>query len=117
MDRGQHGQDSEPAIEPDELKKLIIDVRNIPLAIGCGQRKIFPSEEKWVGPARQSIVAAKDIRKGQKITRTMLDVLRPSGGMMPKFLFNLVGGTAMKNIKSGTQILEGMILQNQPGTK
>ena len=49
---------------------------------------------------RRSIIAAGDIPKGTLIERDMLIIKRPGFGIKPKFLDEVVGKIAKKDIKT-----------------
>ena len=62
------------------------------------------SEEQGNLKFRRSLFAVKDIRAGEKVTAENVRSIRPSGGMKPKFLPELIGKTAKYDIKSGTPL-------------
>jgi len=54
--------------------------------------------------ARKSIVAKINIRKGVVITRGMLAIKRPGTGLAPKYINQIVGKIARKDIRRETLI-------------
>lgn len=44
LDRAMWGSDQSASIEPGGLKRLVKDVRNVEIALGDGQKKVYPSE-------------------------------------------------------------------------
>ena len=65
LDRNMTGPDHSASIEPDLLKLMVSSIRRIETAIGNGLKRLTPSEKKNIRAARRSIVALKDIKKGE----------------------------------------------------
>ena len=59
------GPDHKASLEPDELKKMITNIRNIEKALGSKNKNPSKSEKKNILIARKSIVAKKEILKGE----------------------------------------------------
>ena len=99
MDRTMEGPDHPFAIEPDELKELVRQVREVEEAMGDG-RKLGPAPEEmeFYEKARRSVHAAVDIPAGTVITSEMLVCKRPGYGVRPKFLSLLCGRRAVRDI-------------------
>lgn len=100
LDRSLPGPDHPFAIEPDELKELVSNIRDIGAAKGDGikQRSSLEDEEVYQ-KARRSIIALCDIPAGMLITKSMLVVKRPGYGIAPKFMDIVVGRTARVDIE------------------
>jgi N,N'-diacetyllegionaminate synthase len=62
---------------------MVNAIRNIERALGSGIKKPSPSELKNKPIARKSIVAAREIRKGEAFTEENLTVKRPGTGISP----------------------------------
>ena len=72
LDRTSAGPDHPFAIEPGELKELVAHVRDVESALGDGVKR-GPSDEERVemyAKARRSVVAARAIPAGTRITAT-----------------------------------------------
>lgn len=110
LDRNQEGPDHKFAIEPSELKDLVIKIREIESAMGNGiiRPHELELEEKYE-KARRSIIAAKDIPKGTIISRDMLIVKRPGYGIKPKFIDKVIGKKAKIDIEYDQWIIWDMI--------
>ena len=110
LDRKMKGPDHHFAVEPNELKQMVQNIRDIEMAGGTGIKEASKEEkEEMYEKGRRSIIAVRDIPKGTKITREMLIVKRPGFGIKPKFLDEVTGKTAKKNIKSDEWITWDMI--------
>lgn len=104
LDRSLPGPDHPFAMEPDELKEMIIQIRNTEKALGSPIKKRTKSEDGVYKRARRSIFARRNIPKGTKITQDMVAILRPSVGLQPKFLDNVIGRKSKMDIKAHTSI-------------
>jgi N,N'-diacetyllegionaminate synthase len=95
LDRTLPGPDHRASLEPEELKAMVLAIRNIEKAMGNGEKKPSPSEVKNIPIARKSIVAKKPIRKGELFSEENLTVKRPGTGISPMELDNILGKTAL----------------------
>ena len=83
LDRTLPGPDHKASLEPDEFKAMVTSIRHIEQALGNGHKEISASERKNIAIARKSIVAARDIKKGETLTEENLTVKRPGTGLSP----------------------------------
>jgi len=83
LDRTMPGPDHRASLEPDELKEMVMAIRNIEKAMGNGIKKPSLSETKNISVARKSIVAKMSIKKGELFTEKNLTVKRPGTGVSP----------------------------------
>ena len=96
LDRTLPGPDHAASLEPDELKTMVVAIRNIEKAMGDGVKKPSPSEAKNIPIARKSIVAAKKIKEGEIFSEKNLAVKRPGTGISPMRWGDVKGKTAEK---------------------
>ena len=99
LDRALSGPDHAASLEPDELKKMVIAIRNIEKALGNGIKKPSPSETRNISVARKSIVAKRSIKKGELLTEENLAVKRPGIGISPMEWDRLIGKVALSDYK------------------
>ena len=88
------------SIEPEELKLLVRNIRIVEKAIGkihCG----VTADEKRNRVFRRSLFAVKDIKKGEMFSEENIRSIRPGYGLKPKYLYEILGKKAKKNIKKG----------------
>ncbi len=57
------------------------------------------SEAKARIHARRSVVASRAIRRGELITRDMLEIKRPGTGLAPKSVNEVIGKKAARDIR------------------
>ena len=83
LDRSLPGPDHSASLDVNELKAMILAIRNIEKAFGNGVKKPSPSERKNIIISRKSIVAKTAIKKGDVFTEDNLTVKRPGTGISP----------------------------------
>ncbi|MEN6554392.1 MAG: N-acetylneuraminate synthase [Methanobacterium sp.] len=99
LDRNLEGPDHKASLEPDELKFMVDYIRNVEKGMGSGVKKITNDELSIKKIARKSIMARRDIEKGEIIRKDMLIIKRPETGIYPKYIDLIVGkeiNTAVK---------------------
>jgi sialic acid synthase SpsE/RimJ/RimL family protein N-acetyltransferase len=103
------GPDHRFAVEPDELRILVEQVRAAEAALGSGEKVVDPVEHELRSFARRSIFAARDIRAGERFTRENLAILRNGSleaGLAPVRLDDLLGRRAARDIAAETAVRE-----------
>lgn len=101
---GIESPDSKFSMQIEDFAQMVKDVRNAKLV--SGTVKYGPNErEKGNVMLRRSLFAVKDIREGETFTKENVRSIRPGQGMMPKHYKELLGRTAMRDIKYGEPIL------------
>ena len=100
LDKNMKGPDHRTSLEPDELKAMVHAIRNIEKALGNGIKNPSPSELKNELIARKSIVAARNIRKGELFTEENLTVKRPGTGISPMRWDEVIGKKASRNFNA-----------------
>ena len=97
LDRTLPGPDHKASLEPDELKAMVMAIRNIELAMGDGIKRPSASEAKNVSIARKSLVAARAIRAGEYFSESNLAVKRPGDGLSPMLWDEVLGHRAPRD--------------------
>ena len=98
LDRNMEGPDHKASLEPNELKAMVNAIRNIEKAIGGdGTKHVSESERKNITIARKSIIAARDIKKGELLTEENMTVKRPGTGISPMRWEEVIGTKAIRN--------------------
>lgn len=104
LDRTMEGPDHKASLEPGELKKMIQSVRNIELALGDGKKRVSPSEKCNMDIARKSIVAKRNIQRGEPFTDNNLTTKRPGTGMSPMLWDDVIGKISEQDYEKDEQI-------------
>ena len=99
LDRSMSGPDHKASLEPNELKQLITSIRTIEAAMGCFEKKPTAAEIRNRNVARKSIVAAKEIKKGEMFSDVNLTTKRPGTGLSPMLWNDLIGRYSTRDYK------------------
>ncbi len=97
LDRSMPGPDQKSSIEPDELKAMISSIRNIELALGDGAKTRRKGEIENMQAARKSIVASRDIKKGEILTEENIVPRHAGKGISPKLWDKVIGTAAIRD--------------------
>lgn len=109
LDKNMQGPDHKASMEPDELKQMIQDIRNVEKALGSPDKKPTDSEKSIMSFVRKSIVAKTDIKKGNIITKDMLSIKRPGTGLEPVYMKRMIGKKALCDIEKDTLLQKNMV--------
>ena len=105
LDRSLKGPDHKASLEPNELKEMVIAIRNIEMAIsGNGFKGASLSEKKNIHIARKSIHLSKDLKSGSIISEQDLISLRPGDGICTMNWENIIGKQVNKDLKKFTKL-------------
>jgi N,N'-diacetyllegionaminate synthase len=99
LDRNLPGPDHKASLEPEELKAMVLGIRNVELALGDGKKEIMLSEIENRAVSRKSIVASRMITKGEVFTVNNLTTKRPGTGVSPMKWDNLLGQKAQMDYR------------------
>lgn len=104
LDKSLSGNDHYHAMDPDDLKKIIESLEFMKKIRGTYELKCLDTELTARENARRSIVALRDIKKGEYITEDMITFKRPGLGISPSKLGDILGKIASVHIKEDTVI-------------
>ena len=99
LDRKMDGPDHKASLEPEELMSMVKAIRNVEKALGEGIKEPSNSELKNKAIARKSIVASKDIKKGECFSGENITTKRPGAGISPMEWDNVLGKEAKRDFK------------------
>lgn len=114
LSRADGGVDSAFSLEPDELARLVRDVSVAQAAVGSPSYSPTHSEAS-VLKNRRSLYVVNPVRKGEALTRTSIRSIRPAQGLPPKYLDEVIGRRAARDLKFGEPLDWSMIEVNQLG--
>jgi N-acetylneuraminate synthase len=97
LDKCLEGPDHKASLNPNELINMVEAIRMTEKAIGSGIKEPMPSELKNISIARKSIIAAKNIKKGEVFTNDNLTIKRPGTGISPMKFWELIGKESKVN--------------------
>jgi len=91
------GPDHRASLEPDELKAMILAIRNIEQALGDGVKAPSSSEVPNTESARKSIIAKVNINKGEIFNEDNVTTKRPATGISPMKWYDVIGKVSTKD--------------------
>lgn len=97
LDRNLPGPDHRASLNPNELKLMVESVRNVEKVLGSNAKKPSNSEFKNKSIVRKSIIAARDIKKGEVFTEENITAKRPGTGISPMVWGNIIGKVANRD--------------------
>jgi sialic acid synthase SpsE len=101
LNKNMIGPDHKASLEAKKLKELVQEIRNAELSLGSKIKKVSKSEKKNIKFIRKSIHTKKKINKNQILSENDLHILRPEGGLHPKFFKKIIGKKSKKNYSAG----------------
>lgn len=104
LDKALPGPDHKASLSPEELTAMVAAVRKAELALGDGRKHVTESEAKNKPIARKSILAKRDIKKGETFTPENLTVKRPGDGISPMRWYDVLGKTAKRDFAEDEKI-------------
>ena len=107
ISRDLEGPDHKASLEPAELKQMVESIRNIEKALGDGIKKPTPGELENINLIRKSIVAKKNIKKGDLFNQENLTSKRPSDGISPMQWDQFIGKIADRDYSPNEMIENG----------
>lgn len=99
LDKSMPGPDHVASITPDELTMLCEDVKRAALILGNQQKAVTDSERKNIFVARKSIVAKRDIKKGEVFSPENITCKRPGNGISPVHWYGVLGKVAESDFR------------------
>jgi N,N'-diacetyllegionaminate synthase len=97
LDRNLVGPDHKASLEPHELAEMVRAIRNVELAMGDGVKGPTNLENEVKMVARRSIVALRDIKKGEIFSPLNLTTKRPGVGLSPILWDKIIGEPAKRD--------------------
>jgi N-acetylneuraminate synthase/sialic acid synthase len=104
LDRSMKGTDHAFSLEPTGMKKFVRDLNNVSAALGDGIKNPLDIELAPLRKMSKKIVLARDVKKGETITRLDLEFRSPGDGVSPADLPLIEGKIAAKDLSKGESI-------------
>lgn len=99
-DRSLKGEDFELALDPKDFERFVKNLRDAEKTFGSHSLRPFSEDElNYRQVVRKRAVAAKDVKKGEKITEDNVVFKRSDEGIFPneiQYLFGRIANKAMK---------------------
>ena len=97
------GADASFSLEPNEFKAMVQSVRDVEKALGNINYELSDKAKKNREFSR-SLFITQDIKKGNIFTDKNVKSIRPAFGLHPKYLIDVLGKKAKKDITKGTPL-------------
>jgi N-acetylneuraminate synthase len=107
--RADGGVDSTFSLEPAELASLVVETERAWQGLGAVHYGPSAAERPSL-MFRRSIYIARDVAKGEQLTREALRIVRPGHGLAPKHYSTLLGRTAARDLRRGEPADWGMVM-------
>lgn len=111
LDKTMAGPDQPTSLEPAEMARLVIAIREAESALGSGVKTPPPSEARNIPGMRRGIVARRAIAKGARIAADDLILKRPLSEIAPSEWDKVVGAFAARDIAGGAALTRADISQ------
>lgn len=103
LDRGIENPDASFSMNPLEFAQMVRDIRQAEKALGHVEYGVTEQEKPNLA-FRRSIFCVEDIKKGELLTEKNIRIIRPGYGLKPKYYSEVLGQTALFDIKRGTPL-------------
>ena len=97
LDRDLPGPDHQASLEPDELGRMVAEIRQVEQALGNGVKTPSAAERGTAAVARKSLVATRAIRRGEALSADNMTVKRPGEGVSPMRYWEVIGAPAIRD--------------------
>ena len=105
-DNSRVGPDHPFSMTPETWRDMVDRTRELERAFGSGEKFVAQNELNTVVVQRRCLRAARDVKAGERISRDMIDVLRPaiSGALMPYEIDAVIGTRSTVDIPKGKEL-------------
>ncbi len=102
MDRNLEGNDHRVSLLPHEFKEMVQAIRDVEEALGSAEtRRLTQGELMNRETLAKSLVATRDIRRGEVIDAAAIEVKSPGRGLAPYRRGELIGKAAVRDVTKG----------------
>jgi pseudaminic acid synthase len=110
LKRADGGVDAAFSMEPQEMKALVEEAKNVFDSLGVIQLDAQSAELKS-RTFKRSVYVSEDIKAGQSFTVKNVKVIRPAFGLAPKYFEEVLNASAKTDLKKGTPLTWEMIVK------
>jgi pseudaminic acid synthase len=110
LDRSIGGPDADFSMEPAEFKAMVESIRNVEKALG---RVTYELSEKTMKSREfsRSLFVVEDIKAGEVFTEKNVRSIRPGYGVSPKYIKDILGKRALRDIKRGEPLSWDVVIR------
>ncbi|WP_343039399.1 N-acetylneuraminate synthase [Microvirga makkahensis] len=106
LDRTMPGPDHAASIEPDELKAMIAQIREVETLLGDGIKQARPAEYEARRLVRRGLKATRVIEAGTVLQESDIAILRPASGLAPGSYETVIGRRVVNSLDAGQPITQ-----------
>jgi len=104
LSRSMDGPDHHYALEPAEFEAMVTGIREVEKALGNPVKKVTKKEKALRYDYLRSLHTAQDIQAGEEIRADMVTVIRPADGLHSRYIDEVVGRRAARDLTKHTPI-------------
>jgi N,N'-diacetyllegionaminate synthase len=91
LDQNMEGWDHAISANPEQMRTIVEEGRNVFSALGSRRRVVIPAEIEKRKKFRRSLVARRQLERGHMLTEADLDAKRPGTGIAPQEISYVIG--------------------------
>jgi len=104
LDRDLDGPDHKASLAPDDLRRLVEEIRIVEAGLGDGIKAPRPDELPVRNLVRRSVTLRRARKAGERIAAEDLILLRPGSGIAPRDLARVAGKRAARDLPAGATL-------------
>ena len=104
LDNSMPGPDHSASLDPLTFKEMISSIKKVEICLGASEKFPSKSEKDNIDIVRKSIVASRNISKGDIFSEANITTKRPGNGISPMMWDRVIGKVAVKNYKPDENI-------------
>jgi len=108
LDRAMGGPDASFSMEPDEFAHMVQEIRIVEKALGTVDYSLTEKKRASRTFAR-SLFVVEDVSEGEILTASNVRSIRPSDGLHPQYLPDVLGKRASRDLSRGEPLAWDMI--------
>lgn len=102
IDKAMEGNDHKVSLLPNEFSDMVSKIREVEESMGKGgERLITQGEMINRENLAKSLIINQELKKGQIITRSMVEIKSPGQGLQPLYIDQLIGRSAIRDFEKG----------------
>ncbi|HBW6480562.1 TPA: N-acetylneuraminate synthase family protein [Klebsiella pneumoniae] len=102
IDKAMEGNDHKVSLLPNEFSDMVSKIREVEESMGKGgERLITQGEMINRENLAKSLIINQNLKKGQIITRSMVEIKSPGQGLQPLYIDQLIGRSAIRDFVKG----------------
>jgi len=104
LDRTIRGPEHIMSLNPDNCKSFVRTIRDLEIAKGKSRRILSEEEKLKCINVRRSLFAAREIKKGERLSQTMVHYSRPGDGIPANLDGIVIGRVTKRDIPQASKL-------------